>query len=86
MSTPHDEIYTQALSARVHAVLADLYPGLEPALVECIVCEALFNASADLRAGRPVALEYLGELRRIELADGPCIRYRAAERLLERER
>lgn len=57
--------YTLTLTARVREVVADLYNDIPAdAVIEHIICEALFLAGEDVRRGQSIELESLGQLSR----------------------
>lgn len=78
-------LYTGRLVAAARAEALELWPALPLTAeqTEIILCAALARAARDLDAGGTVHLEYLGELRRVALPDGPVVRFRADRALLE---
>lgn len=63
----HDETidptpYTEDLAYRALDNMGEFYPGLTQAQAEHVITEALFLASTDLRNGRAVDLDYIGQL------------------------
>jgi hypothetical protein len=52
--------YTQTLARRVHALCAELYPGLTLGLCDHLITEALYQIARDIHRGHLVAVEYLG--------------------------
>jgi hypothetical protein len=77
------ERYTRELAARVADLLIDYGASTDPVeMAEVVVGEALFQAALDVRRGRTVHLEYLGELGAAHDDRGSRLRLRAAPELL----
>jgi len=58
--------YTGTLAARILGNVRDFYPDLTQEALELVICEYLYTAARDVRAGGTARIEYIGDIRRAQ--------------------
>lgn len=79
-----DDPYTTQLAQRVHSVIRSAWWECPVSTrdVAGVIAEAFFQIAKDIRAGRQIDVEHLGQFHRMGMVK-PWVIYRAAPELLE---